>query len=100
METDTMGFNVEFNWILKIKDEEQLKGIREGEKRTFFKDHHRIYPIGINIMLCDKDCNCLGYIKVLKITTQERMEIEARIEKLFEEETKQVISDTLRDMYG
>ena len=95
-----MGFKVEFNWILKIKDQEQLKNLKKGEARIFHKKEQRIYPVGIPIFLADGNLNCLGIVTVKKTIMSDAMEIETFIDDVFEGRKKEFLSNVLRETYG
>ncbi len=58
-----MGENIEFNWILKLKNKD-LEGLTLGETKDFSKNGKRVYPLDYPILLADENWHFHGYIQI------------------------------------
>jgi len=61
-----MGYVTEFNWVLKLKPEQGLdeEKIEVGNEYRFFKKDNRVYPLGKQIMLVNKDWIAVGMVTI------------------------------------
>jgi hypothetical protein len=96
-----MGYQTEFNWVLKLKPEQGLEGVAlsEGRSFNFSKSGSRIYPIGFPIDLVDDNWDALALVKVDYAYQLERKTMGgARVLKVYEGEEKRVLTEHYRDV--
>ncbi len=65
-----MGYEIEFNWILKIDTAEDLSQelLKAGSVLDFHKSGRRIYPIGIPIELVNEKWDVIAEVVILETT--------------------------------
>lgn len=96
-----MGFETEFNWVLKLSlEKKDLENLAEGKTIEFEKSEERVYPVDMNIFLVDLDWNALGYVNVERgIYGKGRTVGECKLGRLFGEEEKENYTELLKEMY-
>ena len=88
-----MGFKTEFNWVLKLGEDQGLAAsLEKGKAYSFTKQGNRIYPIGIPIDLVDKNWNVKAKVIVEEFTNSENMTTGIyRIVKIYSEKEKELL---------
>ncbi len=67
-----MGYKTEFNWVLKLKKEQELpENLKEGATCQFQKRETRIYPIKIPIFLADSSWNVCASVIIKEFTVKD-----------------------------
>ena len=96
-----MGFETEFNWVLKLSlEKKDLENLVDGKTIGFEKSEERVYPVDMNIFLVDLDWNALGYVKVERCMYEKGRTVgEYKLGRLFGEEEKENYTELLKEMY-
>lgn len=105
-----MGYNVEFNWLLKVdipgdlRDPAVRARYEQGRVMTFTKRGARSYPVGVPLLFVDADGNAMGYVSLAEAkvvaTNPPVTHVEAVIGRWFEDQEREVVSRILKQMYG
>lgn len=97
-----MGQSVEFNWVLKLTEEQGMpKTISEGQIYSFKKKGSRVYPAGIPIHLVDAAFTAIGLAVVDEYTVRRaRTSGIFRILKIYDGEEKKLLTENLRERYA
>ena len=92
-----MGKNLEFNWILKLAEEDiDLT----GKLVKFEKEGERIYPIEIPILLVDDDWNAYAFVKVLScLNLRNRTLGKYILEKILYDQEKELLTNLYKRFY-
>ncbi len=93
-----MGFEVEFNWILKLKPEQGFPAELKPGIYDFSKSGYRIYPIGSPIELVTENWEAVGLAKVLESTMKEQ-KTSGRYEiiRVYDSEERELKTKQLRE---
>lgn len=93
-----MGAIYEWNWILKLK-QEQMPDLIIGEQFTFNKKGIRIYPIDIPIDLVNENWEAVARCVIISVTIdKEETKGVYRIIEIYDEMEKKTITKLCRDM--
>lgn len=67
-----MGFQTEFNWVLKLKPEQGLDepNLKVNQTYSFLKSDARIYPISIPIELFNQSWEAVAKIIITEFTNK------------------------------
>ncbi len=94
-----MGFQVEFNWALKLKPDQGLneEELEEGRIYKFEKEGYRIYPIDIPIDLINQNWEGIAKVVITKIELEEGKTLGSyRVLEIYSEEKKKVLTENWR----
>lgn len=95
-----MGFQTEFNWILKLKsengfDEEQIK---EGKEYSFSKDGYRIYPLHQPIDLINNNWEAVAKALVLEFVNKDgKTSGKYKVVKVYSQKEKEFLTNYWRE---
>jgi len=94
-----MGFKAEFNWALKLKQEQGLAlKPKKGKSYSFSKDEYRIYPIGIPIDLVNAKWEAIAKVEIEESTNWNgKTRGTYRILKVYEGQEKEVLTKYWRE---
>lgn len=95
-----MGFKTEFNWILKLKQENWLdeKILVVGSVYLFSKDEYRVYPVNHPIDLINKDWEAVAKVLVTAFTNKDGKTIgEYKVLKIYCGQEKEFITNYWRE---
>src|SRR5688572_18881474 len=91
-----MGYNIEFNCLLTVPNEQlDLKTLKQGDKAQIIKDGARLYPVGIAIEICDKNTyTYYGKVFVNRLTLEaDKTILDIEVAKVFSDEEVKVFTD-------
>ncbi|MEW6295165.1 MAG: hypothetical protein AB1467_02610 [Candidatus Diapherotrites archaeon] len=95
-----MGAMVEFNFVLKLKDELDRKDFVAGKTLRFQKSGSRIYPIDVPMLLADRDWNIAGVIKVKDfVTNSSETKGSYEVIKVFDDNTAKIFTENYSKKY-
>jgi len=95
-----MGAMVEFNFVLKLKEELNRKEFAAGKTLRFQKSGSRIYPIDVPMLLADRDWNLVGVIKVKDfVTNSNETKGSYEVVKVFDDNTAKVFTENYSKKY-
>lgn len=94
-----MGFQAEFNWILKLKPENGFPQNPEtGKIYEFSKEGNRCYPLGSPVEFVNKDWEAIGLARVLEFTNAKgKTTGKFEILRIYNSEEKEIRTKQLRE---
>lgn len=95
-----MGYITEFNWILKLKEEQGLNetNIEVDKIYDFNKKDNRVYPLGIPMLLVNNNWEAVGTVEVLESTINKNSTIgKYKVIKIHQDVDKEVLTKFLQD---
>ena len=89
-----MGYNVEFNCLLKIPhDELDIRTLVVGQRYTLTKDGERLYPLNVPIEFCDEKYIYYGKAAVRRLTLEaNKTVLEIEILKIFDTQERDIFT--------
>jgi hypothetical protein len=105
-----LGYNVEYNWLLKVdapgdlRDPNVRARYEQGKALVFSKRGARHYPVGVPIMLVEADGSAAGYVMIAQskvvAVNPPLTHVEAVVGRFFDDEERRLVSQVLKEMYG
>lgn len=100
-----MGSKKEFNWILKLSEEDSknLEDLVAYKKGKFSKEGDRVYPTNIPIFLADSKFNILAAVEVRDYSydgTKNTINGEYWIKRVFDENQRDFLTGLYKDLYS
>ena len=95
-----MGFQVEFNWALKLKPENGLdeSSLEIGNIYDFSKNEYRIYPVNIPIDLINKNWEFVAKVIVIEFKNSEgKTSGKYKVLKIYEGKEKEILTNCWRE---
>lgn len=95
-----MGFQVEFNWALKLKPENGLNESKLEVDSTydFVKNEYRVYPVGRCIDLINKDWEVIGKAKIISTVCKDgKTSGEYKLIRLYDENERTFLTNYWRE---
>lgn len=99
---------MEFNWVLKLKNRDIPKYLKEGDLEKFSKEGKRIYPTSRPIFLSDESWNVLAAIQIVDYNYSENLQDYVphtasfkgtyKVVKIYSGKQKEILTQTLRDL--
>jgi hypothetical protein len=94
-----MGYNLKFNFMLRLNPDFNLTQLRQGTRFTYEASGERLFPLNIAIDVCDADAQFIGKGVVRKLTLEKgKTTIECEMLKIFLPEEAKVYTTTFISM--
>ncbi len=96
-----MGYVTEFNWILKLKEEQGFPdALNEGALCNFRKSENRVYPVGIAVFLADSLWNVCASVIIKEFAVKDNKTNGIfEVVRVFSGDEKEVLTKVMREMY-
>jgi len=97
-----MENKIEFNWILKLNEEQIPLTLKEGNLEKFAKKEIREYPMGKNIFLVNQDWTPIAYVRIEKLNknwVRGYTSGDYRVQRMFNNQEVNNLKEILIEMY-
>lgn len=98
-----MGYETEFNWVLKLKNSQlkELEGVvkKEGACFAFEKSGNRIYPMELPIDLLNENWEAIARVEIYCLNySDKKTKGTYEVLKIYEGEEKRVLTDYYQEV--